>query len=544
MKKIKILLIALILILSSILFNQVYAINLKVQPQRPFDVSDDENAENGLDTYRFLRRGGVTGLPKGYAVFKIYEENDTEFRVPYYCLRGRVGFGATEEYDYDANSAVAYTKIGEMHDDAASIISAYNENYSEINGGNVNISNKYNEILWILDNIYLPKDNTKGYSAEEYKTELFDKVGLSDSQREAITDDDIEVIQQLAIWYFSNYDENSNDNLSVSRTEENIASLLGFFEKDEDGNEIIDNDHYNNNMFTDQTSRGQALNKLYKYFIDGANENASNYGEDNSRNIEPISRDFDESLTLTIESVDLQDSNPARPNPANHYYKVGPFKIGDNSENIIPDSDITILDKNGEEIEEYYYINEENEIINRNELHEGTVYYIKVLKVTSVELEYDMNKVTLKTSGSYWKNTSEIFKSDENPENNQIVVNVDKELIEPGDEITSNSFDLSLRKFITSITRNGTPVFDTNNEEDKGRLPKIKLEKLNSLDNKGNIITTAQYEHDKNPISVETGDIVLYTIRIYNEGDIDGYASKVTDYLPAGLRMVEGDPIN
>ena len=50
--------------------------------------------------------------------------------------------------------------------------------------------------------------------------------------------------------------------------------------------------------------------------------------------------------------------------------------------------------------------------------------------------------------------------------------------------------------------------------------------------------------------NVNTTDIVTYTIRVYNEGELDGYASKIMDDIPQGLEFVpaeydkEGKPIN
>ena len=51
----------------------------------------------------------------------------------------------------------------------------------------------------------------------------------------------------------------------------------------------------------------------------------------------------------------------------------------------------------------------------------------------------------------------------------------------------------------------------------------------------GVLQTTAIYNHPKNPISVEVGDRVTYTIRLYNEGQIDAKITEVTDYLPGFL---------
>ena len=91
--------------------------------------------------------------------------------------------------------------------------------------------------------------------------------------------------------------------------------------------------------------------------------------------------------------------------------------------------------------------------------------------------------------------------------------------------IKGKNFDLSLRKYIASINGNNTT-----------REPKIDTSKLNKVDNAtGRKTTTATYIHSKEPLIVKQGDIISYKIRIYNEGERDGYATKVTDYLPEGL---------
>ena len=46
---------------------------------------------------------------------------------------------------------------------------------------------------------------------------------------------------------------------------------------------------------------------------------------------------------------------------------------------------------------------------------------------------------------------------------------------------------------------------------------------------------TATYKHRKDPVVVSNGDVVTYSITIYNEGDKNGYATKIVDRLPSGL---------
>ena len=56
--------------------------------------------------------------------------------------------------------------------------------------------------------------------------------------------------------------------------------------------------------------------------------------------------------------------------------------------------------------------------------------------------------------------------------------------------------------------------------------------------------TTAEYTHIKKPASIEAGDIVTYTIRVYNEGQIDGYVDEIVDHLPPELEFLPDDKLN
>ena len=85
-------------------------------------------------------------------------------------------------------------------------------------------------------------------------------------------------------------------------------------------------------------------------------------------------------------------------------------------------------------------------------------------------------------------------------------------------------FDLALRKFITAV----------DDQEVTDRIPQL------SIGEDGNIV----YNHTKDPVEVENGNIVTYTLRVYNEGLMDGYASLVKDDIPDGLKFLPDNPIN
>ena len=91
------------------------------------------------------------------------------------------------------------------------------------------------------------------------------------------------------------------------------------------------------------------------------------------------------------------------------------------------------------------------------------------------------------------------------------------------ENIKVKKFDLALRKFITGVSVNGTETAVTN------RYPVFKI------DENGNYV----YEHTKEPVTVDTNNIVTYTLRIYNEGEAAGYAQQVLDDIPEGLEFVQ-----
>lgn len=92
---------------------------------------------------------------------------------------------------------------------------------------------------------------------------------------------------------------------------------------------------------------------------------------------------------------------------------------------------------------------------------------------------------------------------------------------------TPKQFDLALRKFIIEV--NGKELTET-------REPQVDVSKLVSGES-----TTATYNHSKNPIDVNTKDVVTYTLRVYNESEVDGYASKIMDDIPDGLEFIPGE---
>ena len=162
----------------------------------------------------------------------------------------------------------------------------------------------------------------------------------------------------------------------------------------------------------------------------------------------------------------------------------------------------------------------------------GKEFYIVVPNTTNID------NITFSISGIYFNTTITYWSVEGAPVQDQPVAIIEREKEEYSDEVEFSKpkdkiFDLALRKFITSI--NGIAP-------ETSRVPKISDETLANL--KDGTTTTADKIHPKNPLTVKTGDSVIYTIRVYNEGNIDGIVTQITDYLPDGLKLKEGSSIN
>lgn len=89
-----------------------------------------------------------------------------------------------------------------------------------------------------------------------------------------------------------------------------------------------------------------------------------------------------------------------------------------------------------------------------------------------------------------------------------------------------------MRKFITKVESETKER--TKTEEDlKNRVPIATIEN-------GKVT----YKHSKDKLVVAKNDKVTYTLRVYNEGDIAGFAKKVRDTIPEGLTFLPEDEIN
>ena len=429
---------------------------------------------------------------------------NVDYLTQIYCLRHGIGFGS----EGSTAAIVPYTQHFDMKQ-PETIGNEYKEAI-EITAG---VTPNYNKIMWILSNVANPNDpesinalfTAAGINVNDFKG---DKAQMT--QEEMV--DILEAAQQMAIWYYTNptgdyHPSGTNESLRVGATNQNNSKTP------------VVSKYYNDEIT-------YPLNELYRYLITKSEE-AVNGGYTYQTSAATINFNKD-NATYVEEGAN---------------YKFGPYNLTYTNNpgitvNIEADvqlgNNIRIVNAQGVE---YPGNTVSEKILNAN----GADFYAVVPKSTNVKtfkIAVSANYQT--TDITYWSTSANIA------QRNQPVVIVQKAPKAFNDEKIiqvreiPKEFDLALRKFITGI-RSATGVA----KQVESREPVITAQALDDLaTGRTEFKTTAVKTHTKNPLTVETGDIVTYTIRVYNEGDVDGYVDEVTDYLPAGLELTENSRIN
>ena len=512
----------------------------------------------------------------GYALNTVGNEGESHHPVyqimngtktNYYCLNatageswlsGTVGTSATYNRAYNLNSQ---SDIDALKND-----SSLSETYKNV------VTSKYlKQILWILDNIYIPDttdaasaanlaskralltkagivygdvDNeetdgtiTKGYRyiaqtgydysakvSEQGKKGYFYYDKSKNYHEVELPDEIVEVAQQAAIWYFTNYLENNTANSQTYNVKDQFLALVCSNGKTNTNSQqwlSLENEIFN--VETDVNNYVATVGKwkqeqaaiLCEYLIDAANNYAKNAATETTGS----------PLTISPATANIAEKKVDSKN----YYVVGPIKI-DSTRTAVYNL-LNTITVNGSTETGAYISNAEG---TRNSDQTVANYIGKEFYISVPKSAVTGNNIKIDFEGTYKANKKTLWISTTKTE--QPVVEVI-----PGTEpinLTVNApvtkeFDLALRKAITALKKAGTQETKLiSNEEGKLATRKINYN-TNSIDTTG----TATYNHRKDPVVVEKGDIVTYQITIYNEGDINGYAKEITDKLPKGLKL-------
>ena len=474
-----------IMIFTTILLLQTVGYTATANPSITFGIT------------KIRDRGGIKlgygigdPLTEGAYIWNIKKYNSTEdsgngTNVPAYCLKAdQQGTGFTQG---DKGKAT-FDRVFNMATERNAISSQNTVLKGLVDG-------KYNEILAVLDLFYIPESST----AAEDKTTLLENAGIPADSSE-LTDNDIEAIQQAALWYFTNTGEDKFNKYSNTHWI-TICEATG-----------SQYDQMSNNYDNNRKNRNDDMENLYKYLIDTATANASKYATE-AQSTQPI--------TINKDSAQITEDG--------NYYKVGPFTVTKNND--LPVT-LTATVQNGSSNIEYTIVNGSGEEKTLDQMKQTAgQYYVKVLKtaVTStINIEF---KTTATTTG---KNLYAV--STDN--NEQPIVLLDKT---PNEERVNVSLtpekpkirDLALRKYITELNET-----ELTSDTQGPRNPNITNTDVLKGEDAGN--HTATYNHRKDPVSVENENTVTYTIEVFNEGNVAGKATEITDQLPTGLEYEEG----
>ncbi|MBR3697728.1 MAG: thioester domain-containing protein [Clostridia bacterium] len=424
-------------------------------------------------------------------VFKIRKEGDNDFEDALYCLNAEKAF--------PSNEAKNYTNVGNLKNSTSVATRSLINNIG---------NNNYKSLIWLIDNMYLRKQQPKEkeqFIRKAFATQIDSNVIpplTAEYIASVLTDDDIEVVQQWAIWYFTNA---NNDGYSSDYERYYNAKYSALGTISVSGLSTHGDDR---TFLQISESNGAARQEFAEILFDYLVMSALN------------SRDDEE---VTYPSFAMQNSDLSCTVDGN-YYKVGPFKVNSGTK----EATIKLVDGNGQEIsEDAYSILKEgetsftsekiNQIFNKN-------YFIYIpmegntITTVKVKIEY----TTTETNASLWLPDEDRM---------QPVVLITRQKIphneERGKNIETKIFDLALRKYIVKI----------GNIELTNRTPNVDPSKI-STDG------TATYKHVKTPITVEPGTNVVFELRVYNEGTLDGTATEITDYLPEGMILATNSTIN
>ena len=536
------------------------------------DYTTDKAKSLKLSYFRYAQGGYKNGYALNttgnegeshHPVFQIMNGNNTN----YYCLNatageswlsGTVGATATYNRSYDLT-----TDTEQLKNDTNAI-------YNKI--GN---SSYLKQILWILDNIYIPNASLENSANLSKKQELLAKAGIvfgktgevdlndnpldndtykyvaqtgydynaklntlyndsvkinggwfykdtnSEHKYIELSDELVEVAQQAALWYYTNYKDNNSANSNTYNVKEQGLQLVcsnGTTNTNSLTWKSLENEIFN--VDTDVTDYKAPVGKweqeqatiLCWYLIDAA-DNYANAVDNTSGN--PLK--INSTTNIGEKKVENKD-----------YYVVGPIKIEKQREAVYSiGNTITV---NGDANTGAYISNAEG----ARQSNQNVSNYIESdFYVAIPKSKINSNTVKIEFDGTYKTNSKTLWVSTTATE--QPVVEV-----EPKDEpinlpITveieeQKEFDLALRKVITKLTDKEGTVKLISNEE--GKLATRNVTTVASdIESNG----TATYKHRKDPVVVEKGDIITYSITVYNEGEMPGYAETIVDRLPTGI---------
>ena len=453
-----------------------------------------------------------------------------------YCVKAN--YGATWETAGGPSTVLDYNLSYDLQKDRTELLNKIVDNGTDIDDVVKTLlseSGYYRELLWILDNSYIPGTTDKKEFLKsigiEYDSELqayvYNPISGYDysshvsgnsmmfgySEEHLMTEADIKAVQRAAIWYYTNYKQDPTNNEEFNNKERTDWLTIT-----KDGTTYQQLSDYNKTT-GEGPERFEQAQILYNYLIDAASNNKEMYTAANNYTVDGGVKVNTDGLSANAEGKYKLTTTRVGSN-----YVVGPIKIDKNG-TVQYGITIEVTDQNGNKLN-YTYTEQNGNSLGTTDIKtlvgKDGGFYITVARanVEKVNVKIEVTQTT--TKKTLWlkgtESTDKIVLEKEQP---IVEVTRKEEKLPTEFESQPEEFDLALRKYITQV--NGTNVANT-------RVPNIDLSTLQSG-------TTATYKHRKDPVVVNDKDEVTYTLAIYNEGNKAGYASEIVDQLPTGLVM-------
>ena len=375
----------------------------------------------------------------------------------------------------------------------------YNMTSEQINNVFGSVQN-YNKALWVIDNMVINQNQNK------------DEISVMVSQLKEAVHSDVAINAVKSQYNVSNVTYGDLDNVINHVYSNGWYDVFYSVQQS-----VIWNYTTNSRQFNGLTKLNGGYDlqgKYYMWLYTALNAVANTKGEYNSPN-------KSNSVVSTINNLTM-DSKSATIDTNNR--KIGPFIINGYNKEIMTQKEYTIK-INGTTLKSSDYTTS----------FDGKNLYITVknnsYNLDSAKVDVSMNITATTTSGTY------LYKK-----YSQDIISIDKNTVPK--KLTGSTedteFDLRLIKNISQVWNvndsKANVKFDLNSDVLKTR----NIQRVSSLKNGS---TTEIWNINKCPVDVSTGDIVKYNITIANEGSLDGYATKVTDYIADGLELVSKDEL-
>ncbi len=430
-----------------------------------------------------------------------------------YCLKAGVGFSNTHKratYDVFFNMKTERSQIETQNDILEELVGGTVPYKASSTASAVQIS-RYNALLALGDMLYLMEDS------EQEKEKYLNAAGIySEYWDSTLTRDEISAVQQMAIWYFTNYEAGKT---TFDKTGDDTTGWLWYTE---DGKTYRNFAQYNPSNVDINSSHGaqrqQQAEMLYRYLIQTAKSKASEYDASKLNQESPVSLD---TAYLDYEEVGTN-------------YIMGPIHMSANANNPVNYEMDFVVKNNGTATTGYQLLNSSKQPVAAGTTVKSLVgqdFYISMPVATTAYVEGEANLRYTNRNQTLWTadgidgdSTHPVLIPSKKAESMTLTLNVMP---------SAKEFDLSLRKYITKV---GDRIL----QGEESRVPTINVDPIRPYDPPPARTmlreTTAIYQHRKDPIVVRTNEKIIYNITIYNEGEKAGRATKIVDQLPQGLR--------